>query len=68
MSLPKVYIALDMEDLIKLEEDAKSHISKVGLGNSHDSDVKYSTILEMVEWIKNNDVYTRDLEDQGKVI
>jgi hypothetical protein len=68
MSLPKVYIALDMEDLIKLEEDAKIRISSIGLGNSHDSYVKYSTVLEMVEWIKNNDVYTSDLEDQEKVI
>ena len=53
---PKSYLALDWDDINKLEADAKS------LVESDTNDVDWhrgSITLSVIEWMKENNVYTR---------
>ena len=48
---PKVYIALDQKDIIELENKAKSMIDT--------NKDKAETILKVIDWIKDKNIYTR---------
>lgn len=58
---PKVYIALDKAEVDALAEKAAQEMTQVGMGNTNDKAIKNLTIIEMVQWIKDHDIYTRPM-------
>jgi hypothetical protein len=61
---PKVYIALDKAEVDELEKNATWEMSQVGMGNSNNKCIRNQTIIEIVQWIRDHDIYTRPFSDE----
>ena len=65
---PKIYIALDKKIVCELADKAKAEMDHVDLGNTNEKRIKNETIVEMVQWILDNDIYTKPWEeDEDKI-
>ena len=57
---PKSYLALDWDDINKLEADAKSLVKS----DTNDVDwLRGSVTLSVIDWMKENNVYTRPFKE-----
>lgn len=58
---PKSYIALDWDDIYELEKTAK----KLFYEDTNDVDwLRGSVILYVIDWMKENDIYTRPFKNE----
>jgi hypothetical protein len=61
---PKIYVALDKKIVCELADNAKAEMNQVDLGNTNEKRIKNETIVEMVQWILDNDIYTKPWEEE----
>ena len=62
MSKPKVYLALDWDDIVKLENRA---IKMLEYNNEGDEKwIEGKVALSIINWMKENDVYTRPFKNE----
>jgi len=62
MSKPKAYLALDWDDIVKLENRA---IKMLEYNNEGDEKwIEGKVALSIINWMKKNDVYTRPFKSE----
>jgi hypothetical protein len=66
---PRIYIALDKAEVDELERNARWDMGQVGMGNSNEKSIRNQTIIEIVQWIRDHDIYTRPWpEEEDRVL
>jgi hypothetical protein len=56
MEQPRSFVALYWDEVNKLEKQAKKILNDTGKTDQY---VRAQTILEMIEWIRKHNIYTR---------